>query len=44
LIPPQQSSDFTLQDINPVSDYYGLDIGPSFFSGQVSCYYFGKQG
>lgn len=44
LTPPQQSSDFTLEDINPVSEYYGTDIGPSFFSGQVSCYYFGKQG
>ncbi len=44
LEPPQQISDFTLEDINPSSEYYGLDIGPSFFSGQVSCYYFGKQG
>ena len=44
LIPPQQSPNFTLEDINPASDYYELDIGPSFFSGQVSCYYFGKQG
>ena len=44
VIPPQQSPDFTLNDINPSSEYYGLDIGPSFFSGQVSCYYFGKQG
>ena len=44
IIPPQQNSDFTLEDINPSSEYYGLDIGTSFFSGQVSCYYFGKQG
>ena len=44
LIPPQENHDFTLEDINPVSEYYGNDIGPSFFSGQVSCYYFGKQG
>ena len=44
LIPLQANHDFTLEDINPVSEYYGNDIGPSFFSGQVSCYYFGKQG
>ena len=44
IIPPQQSPDFILEDINPASEYHGLDIGPSFFSGQVSCYYFGKQG
>ena len=44
LIPGQQSSNFALEDINPASEYYGIDIGPSFFSGQVSCYYFGKQG
>ena len=44
IVPHQQSPDFTLNDINPSSEYYGLDIGPSFFSGQVSCYYFGKQG
>ena len=44
LTPPQENPDFTLEDINPVSEYYGFDIGPSFFSGQVSCYYFGKQG
>ena len=44
LIPLQANHDFTLEDINPVSEYYGNDIGPSFFSSQVSCYYFGKQG
>ena len=38
------SSDFTLEDINPASEYFGNSIGPSFFNGQVSCYYFGKQG
>jgi len=44
LTPSEQISDFTLEDINPASEYYGEDIGPSFFSDQVSCYYFGKQG
>ena len=36
--------DFSLEDINPESDYFGQNIGPSFFDGQVSAYYFGKQG
>ena len=40
----QPNPDFTLEDINPASELYSQDIGPSFFSGQVSCYYFGKQG
>ena len=44
IISPEQNPDFTLEDINPVSEYYSLDIGPSFFSNEVSCYYFGKQG
>jgi len=44
LTPLQANPDFLLEDINPTSEYYGYDIGPSFFSGQVSCYYFGKQG
>ena len=44
LLPLQANPDFVLEDINPVSEYYGYNIGPSFFSGQVSCYYFGKQG
>ena len=44
IIPLEQNPDFSLEDINPASEYYGIDIGRSFFSGQVSCYYFGKQG
>ena len=44
LLPLEANPDFALEDINPASEYYGNDIGPSFFSGQVSCYYFGKQG
>jgi hypothetical protein len=39
-----QNPNFTLRDINPASEFYNLDIGPSYFNGQVSCYYFGKQG
>lgn len=39
-----QNPNFTLRDINPASELYNLDIGPSYFNGQVSCYYFGKQG
>ena len=39
-----QNPDFISEDINPSSEYYGQNIGPSFFEGQVSCYYFGKQG
>ena len=35
---------FSLLDFNPNSEYSGQDIGPDFFNGQVSCYYFGKQG
>jgi len=35
---------FVLEDINPASEYFGQNIGPSFFDGQVSIYYFGKQG
>ena len=35
---------FSLEDINPASQFYSQTIGPSFFTDQVSCYYFGKQG
>ena len=38
------SPNFSLEDINPASEFYSQEIGPSFFDGQVSCYYFGKQG
>jgi len=39
-----QNPDFIVEDINPASQYYSQNIGPSFFNDQVSCYYFGKQG
>ena len=38
--------DWALEDINPNSEYYGQDIGPSTFVDNdfVSVYYFGKAG
>ena len=44
LEPIEPNLDFALVDINPASEFYNQNIGPSFFSNQVSCYYFGKQG
>jgi len=38
------NSNFSLEDLNPASEYFGQNIVPSFFNGQVSAYYFGKQG
>ncbi len=35
---------FALLDFNPNSEYSGQSIGPQDFRGDVSCYYFGKQG
>ena len=35
---------FMAEDINPASEYYGQMIGPDTFNGDISCYYFGKQG
>ena len=40
--PPMPS--FSLLDFNPNSEYYNTVIGTDLFNGQVSCYYFGKQG
>ena len=37
-------SDFSLEDINPGSDYYGTYIGPETFREDISLYYFGKAG
>ena len=33
--------DYSLEDINPSSDYYGEDIGTSYFPDQVTLHYFG---
>lgn len=41
---PEPMPNFSLEDINPNSPYFGEDIGPSFFEGYVSGYYFGKAG
>ena len=37
-------SGFSLEDINPGSDYYGDYIGPDTFREDISLYYFGKAG
>ena len=39
-----QYIDFSLEDINPISATHGSMIGPSFYGGDVSGYYFGDQG
>ena len=44
LSPIHANPDFILEDVNPSSEYFGENLGPSFFNSQVSCYYFGKQG
>ena len=36
--------DYSLEDINPNSEYYGNYIGPETFREDVSLYYFGKAG
>ena len=35
--------DYSLTDINSTSDTYGKNIGPDFFSSQVTLHYFGHQ-
>ncbi|MAG21383.1 MAG: hypothetical protein QGG85_02420 [Candidatus Marinimicrobia bacterium] len=37
-------TDFALKDINPRSVTYGEFIGPSYYEGNVSAYYFGDAG
>ena len=37
-------SSFSLEDINPASEYYGNYIGPETFRNDISLYYFGKGG
>jgi|TARA_B100000809_G_scaffold3764_3_gene4045 hypothetical protein len=39
-----QYVDFSLADVNPNSPTYGSLIGPSYYNGNVSSYYFGDQG
>tara|TARA_Y100001970_G_scaffold93848_1_gene118329 strand:- start:2125 stop:2292 length:168 start_codon:yes stop_codon:yes gene_type:complete len=33
--------DFSLEDLNPSSESYGLEVGPSFFEEHVTLNYFG---
>ena len=35
---------FMAEDINPSSESFGQMIGPDTFTGDISCYYFGKAG
>lgn len=37
--PPNEPT-FSLNDLNPASETYGGDIGPQFFNGKVTLYYF----
>ena len=32
---------YSLEDLNPTSDYFGSDVGTEFFENQVSLHYFG---
>jgi|TARA_B100001741_G_scaffold240634_1_gene201657 hypothetical protein len=34
-------NDYSLEDINPTSDYYGNNVGTSFFEGKITINYFG---
>jgi|TARA_B100001996_G_scaffold220936_2_gene169861 hypothetical protein len=33
--------DYSLEDINPSSEFYGTNVGTSFFEGNVTLHYFG---
>tara|TARA_B100000902_G_scaffold285135_1_gene271123 strand:+ start:79 stop:270 length:192 start_codon:yes stop_codon:yes gene_type:complete len=33
--------DYSLEDLNSTSQFYGQEVGTSYFSGQVSLHYFG---
>jgi len=33
--------DYSLEDINPSSENYGLNVGTSFYEGSVTIHYFG---
>ena len=36
--------DYSLLDINPHSDTYGIYISPNYFVNQITIHYFGHQG
>jgi hypothetical protein len=40
----QYMPEFMAEDINPNSEFFGQMIGPETFTGDISCYYFGKAG
>jgi len=33
--------DYSLEDLNSTSQFYGQEVGTSYFTGQVSVHYFG---
>ena len=33
--------DYSLEDLNPTSDYFGNNVGTTYFSDQVTLHYFG---
>ncbi len=33
--------DYSLEDINPSSEYFGQNVGTSYFEDQVTLHYFG---
>ena len=35
------SNDFSLEDLNSTSNFYGENVGPSTFSNEVALVYFG---
>ncbi len=34
--------DYNLEDLNPSSNFYEVNVGPSYFSGSVTLHYFGN--
>ena len=34
-------NDYSLEDINESSDFFGQNVGTSYFSGEVTLHYFG---
>ena len=33
--------DYALEDLNPSSEYYGNNVGATFFGGKITMHYFG---
>jgi len=34
--------DYSLEDLNPSSEYYGNNVGTTFFGGKITMHYFGS--